>query len=277
LLFGMGAAQTSLKDLRTQGVESQAVEPASPRSEVGLEFEAEGRTEAVSVPPLPHGSVDGVQEAMDEPEVLSEFDVAPKDAFGEHQLVVDPAPITTRVVEAPAASQSKSSTKTPSVKPVGDRLTIKDIGVDARLVRKSVDKSGQMPEPDSNDDIVLYDFSGFKGYGGVPGKSGNAVFGGHLDSGSTPCRGGTLPPPCPAVLSNLGSVQRGSEIVVHLKGSIYRYVVTSNQSVPVGANWSQIVSSTSQESITIITCDGDFNYRTQTYNRRLVVRATRAK
>ncbi len=54
-----------------------------------------------------------------------------------------------------------------------------------------------MPEPDGDDEIVLNDFGDMKGYGGVSGKGGNAVFGGHVDSGSKPCSAGMLPPPCP--------------------------------------------------------------------------------
>ena len=158
----------------------------------------------------------------------------------------------------------------------GDRFVIAKIGVDAPLSYKVVGPDGVMPNPNGPDDVAYYDFSGFTGMGGTPGAGGNTVFSGHVDSGRVACKNGTVRPPCEAVLWDLSRLRLGDEIEVRLGGQVYRYRVTSNQ--PVGAesaDWDRIVSSTAQESITIITCGGDFNRETGQYDSRQVVTAIR--
>ena len=161
----------------------------------------------------------------------------------------------------------------------GDRFVVAKIGVDAPLSYKVVyydGVTGVMPNPDGPDDIAYYDFSAFPGKGGTPGAGGNTVFSGHVDSGRVACKNGTVRPPCEAVLWDLSRLRLGDEIEVRLAGQVYRYRVTSNQ--PVGADsadWDRIVSSTAQESITIITCGGDFNRETGQYDSRQVVTAIR--
>jgi len=158
----------------------------------------------------------------------------------------------------------------------GDRFIISKFGVNAPLSYKVVGPDGQMPNPDGPDDVAYYNFSAWPGKGGAPGKGGNAVFAGHVDSGSKACKGGTKPPPCEAVLWDLNQLKVGDEIEIQLSGVSYKYSVTSNQ--PVSANnapWDTIVGSTAQESITIITCGGDFNRDTHEYNNRQVVTASK--
>ncbi len=158
----------------------------------------------------------------------------------------------------------------------GDKLVIPKFNVDAPLTLKSVALDGVMPNPNGPDDVAFYDFSAWPGKGGSPGRGGNAIFSGHVDSGGVACSNGTVPPPCQAVLWDLNRLQLGDEIQVHLEGTIHRYRVTSNQ--PVSATtgpWDQIVSSTAEESLTIITCGGNFNRETREYTNRQVVTAVK--
>jgi LPXTG-site transpeptidase (sortase) family protein len=157
----------------------------------------------------------------------------------------------------------------------GDRLSIPKFGVNAPLTYKSVGPNGQMPDPDGSDDVAYYNFSNFPGFGGAPGKGGNAVFAGHVDSGSKRCDYGRTPPPCLAVLAKLAQVSMGDEITVQISGAPFTYRVTSSTSLSVGADWQSVVSATSKESITIITCGGVFNPRTREYDSRHVVKAER--
>lgn len=90
-----------------------------------------------------------------------------------------------------------------------DRFIIEKFGVDAPLTYRSVGLDGAMPNPDGPDDVAYYDFSAWPGKGGAPGKGGNAVFAGHVDSGAKPCRNGTVPPPCQAVLWDLNGLKVG--------------------------------------------------------------------
>jgi sortase (surface protein transpeptidase) len=156
----------------------------------------------------------------------------------------------------------------------GDRLVISKIGVNAPLTHRKVPSTGVMPNPEGADDIAYYDFSSFQRLGGAPGLGGNAVFAGHVDSGTKACKNGTQPPPCEAVLWDLNTLRLGDVIEVHLSGRVHRYEVTSNQPIPAATGpWEKIVSATAQETVTIITCGGDFNRETREYTNRQVVTA----
>jgi hypothetical protein len=158
----------------------------------------------------------------------------------------------------------------------GDRFIIETIGVDAPLSYRRVALDGVMPRPEGPDDVAYYDFSDWTGKGGAPGKGGNAVFAGEVDSGSKPCQNGTVAPPCEAVLWDLNRLKAGDVIELRIDGQSFRYRVVSN--VPVDAEtgpWDQIVSATAQETITVITCAGNFNRETRTYSDRQVVTAVR--
>jgi LPXTG-site transpeptidase (sortase) family protein len=158
------------------------------------------------------------------------------------------------------------------------RFVIPRFEIDAPVTYRQVPSSGEMPNPDGPDDVAYYDFSSFSNYGGAPGLGGNAVFAGHVDSGLRACNNGTVPPPCQAVLWDLNLLEVGDVIEVHANGEVFRYEVATNE--PVSATltdgtWDQIVSSTDEETLTIITCGGDFNRETREYTNRQVVTATR--
>jgi LPXTG-site transpeptidase (sortase) family protein len=158
------------------------------------------------------------------------------------------------------------------------KFVIPKFSIEAPLTYRKVPPTGVMPNPDGPDDVAYYDFSDFDNFGGAPGLGGNAVLAGHVDSGSKPCKNGTIPPPCEAVLWDLNLLELGDVIEIHANGDIFRYEVTSNQPVSASLNdgtWDQIVSSTEQETLTIITCGGDFNRETREYSNRQVVTATR--
>lgn len=158
----------------------------------------------------------------------------------------------------------------------GDRLVVPLYGIEAPLTLRTVGQDGVMANPDGPDDVAYYNFSNWPGKGGAPGLGGNAVFAGHVDSGTKACDNGTIPPPCQAVFWDISALRLGDEVQVHIDGVIYRYSVTSNQSVVAAtAPWDQIVSATEQETITLITCGGDFNRVTREYTNRQVVVAVR--
>lgn len=158
----------------------------------------------------------------------------------------------------------------------GDRLVIDKFGINAPLSYKTVGSDGVMPNPNGSDDVAYYNFSAWPGKGGAPGQGGNSVFAGHVDSGRAPCKNGTVPPPCEAVFWDISKLQVGDEVSVVIGDNTYRYRVTSN--APVNAetgDWDSIVSARAQETITLITCGGDFNNTTREYTHRQVVVATR--
>ena len=158
----------------------------------------------------------------------------------------------------------------------GDRLVVPKVGINAPLSYKTVGPDGVMPNPNGADDVAYYNFAAWPGLGGAPGLGGNAVFAGHVDSGRTPCKNGTVPPPCQAVFWDIGKLAIGDEIEVVVGPNTFRYRVSSN--APVHAetgDWESIVTARAQEQITLITCGGDFNPTTRDYSHRQVVVALR--
>lgn len=149
----------------------------------------------------------------------------------------------------------------------GDRLIIAKIGVDAPITMRVVGTDGHMPRPEGPTDVVWYDFSAFQGLGGRPGVGGNTVLSGHVDYRDYG----------PAVFWDLRKLEAGDEIVIRLSdGSEYKYVVQWNRVVDSSAAvWNDIVASTPQESVTLITCAGTFDPSTRTYDQRRVVWAVR--
>jgi LPXTG-site transpeptidase (sortase) family protein len=153
----------------------------------------------------------------------------------------------------------------------GDRLLIPSIGVDApltmRVVTPDANGAATMGNPDGPEDVVWYDFSAFPGLGGRPGVGGNTVLSGHVDYHNYG----------PAVFWDLGKLDVGAEIVIHLRdGTEYKYTVQWNKTVEPGSTtWTDIVASTPQESLTMITCAGTFDSSSRSYDQRRVVWATR--
>lgn len=143
----------------------------------------------------------------------------------------------------------------------GDRLLIPKIGVDAPFSAKAVPSSGQMPNPNGPEDVAWYDFSQWPGLGGLPGKGGNIVLAGHVDY----IRYG------PAVFWRLGELQPGDIISIKMKdGTTYNYKVEFDKVVdPNGGDWSKLVQATADESVTLITCTGQFE--NGSYNLRRIV------
>jgi len=201
-------------------------------------------------------------------------------AEGESAGLLGAEPDKPPTSASPASAGIPSTAATPATgagPATGDRLRISKIGVDAPLNTKTVGRDGQMPRPDNPDEVLWYDFSELPGLGGAPGAPGNAVFSGEVDSGRLPCTNGRVPPPCRAVFWDLRQLVKGDEIVVVVGGRTLLYTVDSNRLVDASTGpWDQIVAATSEQSITLITCAGNFDSGSRQYDMRQVVSAKRA-
>jgi hypothetical protein len=133
----------------------------------------------------------------------------------------------------------------------GERLIIPSIGVDAPFSLKVVPSNGQMPNPNGPNDVAYYDFSAHDGLGGTPGLGGNVVLAGHVDYINVG----------PAVFWDLHDLSEGDTVQIRMTdGSVVEYQIEFNKTVEAGdAPWAEIVSGTADESITIITCGGEFS------------------
>ena len=153
----------------------------------------------------------------------------------------------------------------------GDQLIIPSINVDAALSMRTVtmgeDGKTSMANPSGPNDVVWYDFSALPGFGGRPGVGGNTVLSGHVDYHDYG----------PAVFWDLGKLKEGEEITIHLSdGSDYKYAVQWNKVMDsTSANWNDVVASTPQESLTLITCAGAFDSSSRSYDQRRIVWAVR--
>ena len=133
----------------------------------------------------------------------------------------------------------------------GERLIIPSINVDAPFSYKRVPVGGQMPNPNGPDDVAFYDFADFPGLGGLPNAGGNVVVAGHVDY----IRHG------PAVFWDLSKLKAGDRVQIRTTdGTVVEYQIEFNKSIEAGdADWTAIVAGTAQESITLITCGGEFS------------------
>ena len=211
----------------------------------------EGDDEQITVPTTPTAHSAGIlQEALNQMQQLAREDLANREARAGLSGTNPDAPV-------PGAE--------------GDRLLIPSIGVDApltmRVVTTDANGSAAMANPDGPEDAAWYDFSAFPGLGGRPGVGGNTVLSGHVDYHDYG----------PAVFWDLRKLEVGAELIIHLRdGSEYKYTVEWNRTEqPTSTTWNQIVASTPQESLTLITCAGTFDPSTRSYDQRRVVWAVR--
>ncbi|MBI5289877.1 MAG: class F sortase [Chloroflexi bacterium] len=133
----------------------------------------------------------------------------------------------------------------------GQRLVIPAIGVDAPFTYKLVGGDGQMPNPEGPEDVAYYDFSAWPGLGGLPDKGGNVVLAGHVDYINYG----------PAVFWKLRDLKAGDEVQIALAdGTLVTYVIEFNKTIdPESDDWSSIVEATQDDSVTLITCSGEFS------------------
>ena len=136
---------------------------------------------------------------------------------------------------------------------VGERLIIPSIGVDAPFSIKAVPSNGAMPNPNGPEDVAWYDFTATAktGLGGAPTLGGNVVLAGHVDYINHG----------PAVFWDIRGLEAGEIIQIRTTdGQVLEYQVEFNKIVPQGwGDWPGIVQATADESITLITCTGEFS------------------
>lgn len=153
-----------------------------------------------------------------------------------------------------------------------DRIVISKIGINAPLSLKAVGLDGAPPDPNGPDDVAYYDFTAWPGLGGGPGKGGNTVLAGHVDSGRKACNNGSVPPPCTAVFWDLRKIAPGDTIEMQVSGVSYTYKVVGADTVnATTASWEAIYATSTEPMLTLITCGGDFSGGE--YDKRTVITA----
>lgn len=157
------------------------------------------------------------------------------------------------------ATPAAIATKAPTALPV--RIGAAVIGLDAPVVEVGVDESGAMGTPRTSWQAGWY--------GPRPGEPGNALFAGHVDwvTKGKAVKGSFY---------SLSKLKTGDVVTVAAAdGSTTHFRVQWNRYYQASAApVDEIAGPTSEPSITLITCGGDFDRALKSYLGRWVVRAT---
>jgi LPXTG-site transpeptidase (sortase) family protein len=179
---------------------------------------------------------------------------------GEIAQKVGEVPTTGGARPGPVNAQPPEIARRPGVVPIA--IKIEKAQVDAQVeITDIVD--GVMQNPTGPWVVAWYQETA------KLGDLGNIVMAGHVDYWDVG----------PAVFWNLRDLQPKDRIeVTGENGKVFTYEVEwvknyEADNAPIG----EIVGQTDAESLTLITCGGDFNYDTGEYLERMVVRATRVK
>lgn len=142
-------------------------------------------------------------------------------------------------------------------------LTIEKLGVyQARILAVGINSRGEMATPNNIFDVGWYDASG------KPGMGGTMVMDGH--------NGG---PNVHGVFKELPKLMKGDIIQIERgDGTLFKYKVVENVEVPledatVYMNTAMKSPEVGKESVTLITCSGDWSAAQSTYLSRQFVRA----
>lgn len=140
------------------------------------------------------------------------------------------------------------------------RLRIPRIGVDAQIEPVGVAHDGTMGIPSTADAIGWYQ------PGIVPGKQGNAVMAGHLDTAWG----------APAVFWHLQELQPGDDLFVDAaSGATQHYRVVRIETYDTKeAPLAEIFGEASSVNLQLVTCNGGWIHHLRTYSHRLVVFTT---
>jgi len=136
-------------------------------------------------------------------------------------------------------------------------LVIAKLGVKATVEQVGVAEDGRMAVPGDVWNV------GWFNRGAVPGKRGNAVVAGHLDSKTGP-----------AVFARLGELKRGDAVVLKTrlgKEMVFEVVKTAiypDDNFPLEEVFGV---EEFQKNLQLITCRGQFDRKAQEYSDRLVV------
>ncbi len=164
-----------------------------------------------------------------------------------------------QVLDRPVAQVPDYTAPPVVVAPVGApvTLTIPTIGVSAPVEQVGLNAAGAMDTPKNPNNTAWY------APGARPGARGNAVVAGHVDYHGIG----------PVVFWNLNKLTPGAEVfVTDDAGKQRRFVVTAVEIYPAdNAPLERIFGNTSDSNLNLISCIGDFDPSSASYNNRIVV------
>ncbi len=134
------------------------------------------------------------------------------------------------------------------------RLKIPEINVDSAVEYVGLDSDGAMDTPKSQDNVAWYEL------GQRPGENGSAVIAGHY--------GGKA-----SAFDNLYKLRKGDKLYIEDdKGVTVSFVVRENRRYDPEADASNVFNSNDGKShLNLVTCEGDWDKDSKSYDKRLVV------
>lgn len=174
---------------------------------------------------------------------------------------VPPTSTTAPATAAPTAAPASTKTSTPIPAPTSVPVPI---GVPVRLVVPSVDVDSTVNEIGTayqNGQLIWETIPFIVGHyrtTAKPGETGNAVFSGHVTSRNWG-----------NVFIDLYKIDIGDEIYVYTNRSVFTYTVSKVRLVP--PTQTDVMDRTPDQTITLITCGGDWLPDVRDYSRRLIV------
>lgn len=140
-------------------------------------------------------------------------------------------------------------------------IKIPSIGVNARVMTVGVTSDGNIDAPQNLNDTAWYDGSA------KPDQEGQVFIDGHTSFASH----------LAAAFNALPQLKKGAKITVELgSGKKVNYTVTKTESADANKiDMSKVLSTqgASKKGLSLMTCTGTFNYRTQTSDKRFLVYA----
>ncbi len=141
------------------------------------------------------------------------------------------------------------------------KIEIPALGIDTEVLEVGITAGGNMAVPKSFTKVGWYK------YGSIPGNDGNAVIAGHVDNGLS----------LAGVFKHLNEIKIGDMVTISDEnGSISTFQVTATSSIDYQSNdTNEIFSGTGYPTLRLITCEGDWVQAHKTYDKRLIVTASR--
>jgi sortase (surface protein transpeptidase) len=143
-------------------------------------------------------------------------------------------------------------------KPPVATIAIPSLGISGQVIPVDLAKDGSMGVTNQSNNMGWWD------RGPLPGQPGDSVVGGHLDWYDTPH----------AIFFNLKNIKQGADIFVkRTDGTSFHFVVYQVRNVAYNARIPDLFDGAGPPRLTLITCGGVFDARSQNYSNRLLVDA----
>jgi sortase A len=159
----------------------------------------------------------------------------------------------------PEGQQFTSGTAT-STWAIPTRFMIPKLNIDSGIQDVGITRSGRVGVPIGE---TQFEDVGWYRYGPHPGEEGNAIIVGHYDGYYSQ----------PAVFYEVDTLEISDEVIVEYPdGKQVKFGVVLIETYPLNdAPLEKIFGNTSENMLNLITCNGEWNPLTKTYDRRTVV------